>query len=98
MNAPATRFNEYSSVRPTAGLGPRGLATDPCPLPHATASSLSTASSADGYQPAGTRPASLSSPAAAATPAVAADRSNTATAFASASPTNRRVPSGDRAS
>src|SRR5262245_58575310 len=87
------RFSEYSFVRPMAGLGPRGFAIEPLPFPHATTSWSPTTSNADGYQPAGMRPASLSLPAAVATPDVTAERSNTATAFASASATNRRVPS-----
>src|SRR2546423_4207884 len=63
-----------------------------------TMRSAASATRADGYHPTGMRPTSASLPLAVATPDVAEERSNTATALLSASATNSRVPSGERAS
>src|SRR5512142_3472689 len=78
--------------------GPSGLGPAPRPLPFTTIRVSPSATTAVGYHSVGMRPASLSSPFAAATPERLAERSNTATAFASPSAANRRVPSAERAS
>src|SRR5262245_55709769 len=81
----------------TCGCGPLGFGYERAPLALATSTASPSEISDVGYQPVGTRPASLSSPEAVATFDVRAERLNTATAFASASATKRRVPSVDNA-
>src|SRR6185312_6442682 len=71
-----------------AGVGPPGLGAVPVPLPLATRIVSPAARMADGYQSTGMRPSGAAPP----------ETSNTATALASASATNRRRPSGDSAS
>src|SRR5213594_4224548 len=78
------------------GFGPSGFGDDPRPLPFTTKSVSPDATTPVGYQPTGMRPASRSLPFADAVFDVADVRSNTATAFASA--TYRRVPSFESAS
>src|SRR5213075_1120121 len=78
-------------------FGPRGLDSEPFPLPLAAITASPMIATDVGYHPAGIRPASLSSPRAVATLDVAADRLKTPTAFASASATNRRDPSAESA-
>src|SRR4029079_923274 len=98
MKPPFSRFSVYFSLRPISGFGPPVLGIVPYPpLPLTTSNSSPATSTPHGYQPAGMRPLSESVPRALETPEVAAERSNTAAAFASASATNRRVPSGDSA-
>jgi len=98
MNPPFSRFSVYLSLRPIVGLGPPVLGTVPYPpLPLTTSNSSPAMSTPHVYQPAGMRPLRASFLRAVGTPDVAAERSNTATAFASASATNKRVPSGDSA-
>src|SRR5579884_2695374 len=102
MKLPASRASVYVSPAPwlrraEGGWGPLGFGTVPRPLALATTSASFTGSTAVVYQPAGIRPLRRSLPCASGTFDVCGVRSNTATAFASASATNSRDPSADRA-
>ena len=76
----------------------RPLGAVPRPLPFTTKSESAEAAIAVGYHAVGMRPASASVPMAVGTPLSLADRSKTATAFASLSATKSRVPPGESAS